>query len=88
MMKTISRVIVILMLFVSFGEAATLADITNKVFEFLDDGTVKGIAGLLIAAASLTIAFGNVEKGKGLLWCVVIGIGLLYSAKTISESIF
>jgi type IV secretory pathway VirB2 component (pilin) len=87
-MKKILKVSLILSLLVTSLFAGTMEENLNKVFDFLDDGIVKGIAGLLLVSAGGILAFGNVEKGKVQLWCVVIGISIVYGAKTIADALF
>jgi len=87
-MKVLLKTSLLVALFTSALFGADISSTLDKVFEFLDDGVVKSIATLLIVAAGLTLAFGNIEKGKILIWCVIIGISLVYGAKTIAETLF
>ncbi|UXC30743.1 TrbC/VirB2 family protein (plasmid) [Aliarcobacter butzleri] len=87
-MRKVLKIGLILSLLITSLYAGTMAESINKVYDFLDDGIVKGIAGLLLVSAGGILAFGNVEKGKVQLWCVVIGISIVYGAKTIADAIF
>jgi len=87
-MKVLLKISLVVALFTSALFGADMAGTLEKAYEFLDDGVVKSIATLLIVAAGLTIASGQFEKGKVYLWAVVIGISLVYGAKTIAEALF
>ncbi len=87
-MKNILKVGLILSLMITSLFASSMEESLNKVFDFLDEGIIKLIAGLLLIGAGGVLAFGNVEKGKVQLWCVVIGISIVYGAKTIAGALF
>lgn len=81
----IFKIATLLLVLVSSAFASELADNLNKVWEFLDDGVVQAVAGILIATAGFTLAFGNVDKAKVYLWGIVIGISLVYSARSVAS---
>ncbi|MDY0322057.1 MAG: TrbC/VirB2 family protein [Arcobacteraceae bacterium] len=80
----IFKISTLLLILVSSAFGSELADNINKIWEFLDDGVVQAVAGVLIATAGFTLAFGNVDKAKVYLWGIVIGISLVYSARGVA----
>ena len=86
-MKKIIKISLLLMLIVSNVFGSGLSDSLLKVFDFLDNGLIQAVAGLLLVGAGFAIAQkGNEASGK--LWAIVIGISIVYGARGIAEALF
>ncbi len=88
MMKLGSRTLLIMLMLISNVFGAGIEETFGKVFEFLDNGIVQSIAVLLMVGLGLLLAFGNVQKFKVEMYCLVAGIAIVYSAKEIAEAVF
>ena len=87
-MNKVLRITLVLSIFLTNMFGSELSDRLDKVWTFLDQGLIQSIATLLLVVAGLTLAFGNVEKGKVYLWSIVIGISIVYGARGIAELVF
>ncbi len=87
MKKNSIRIAIILLLTITNAYAG-IEDTIDKVFDFLDDGIVQSVAVLLMVGVGATLASGRADKFKTEMYCVLFGVGIIYSAKEIAEAIF
>ncbi|WP_024954360.1 TrbC/VirB2 family protein [Sulfurospirillum arcachonense] len=65
----------------SFAEGITVVD---KAAELLDSNILRGATTLALFVVGFVYLFGNMEKGKGLMISVIVGLAILSSASWIS----